>query len=190
VRRASDVAVILLSGGTTGQPKLIARTHDEYHLNARLCAEALQLSEETVYLGSIPITHNFALAGPGVLGAFSVGGRVVLLPSPSPAAVFAAVEREGVTDMAAVPAVAQRWIDECPAASANLSTLRSLQVGGARMSEARRFPARIASRTGGPRLSWSTLALACVDEVARGTTRFTRRAGAGRRARSPAPPAR
>jgi 2,3-dihydroxybenzoate-AMP ligase len=132
----SDIAVILLSGGTTGQPKLIARTHDDYHLNVRLCAEALRWNDDTVYLGSIPITHNFALAGPGVLGAFSVGGRVVLLPSPSPAAVFAAVEREGVTDMAAVPAVAQRWIDEGPSTSADLSSLRSLQVGGARMSEA------------------------------------------------------
>jgi 2,3-dihydroxybenzoate-AMP ligase len=131
----ADVAVILLSGGTTGQPKLIARTHDDYHLNFRLCAAALDWSQDTVYLGSIPITHNFALAGPGVLGAFSVGGRVVLLPTPSPEAVFAAVQRDGVTDMAAVPAVAQRWIDEAPSSASDLSSLRSIQVGGARMSE-------------------------------------------------------
>ena len=35
----SDVAVFLLSGGTTGLPKLIARTHDDYSYNARASAE-------------------------------------------------------------------------------------------------------------------------------------------------------
>ncbi|MGL1724215.1 hypothetical protein ACSTHF_22825, partial [Vibrio parahaemolyticus] len=33
---ASSVAVFLLSGGTTGLPKLIARTHDDYVCNVLL----------------------------------------------------------------------------------------------------------------------------------------------------------
>lgn len=40
---ASDVALLLLSGGTTGLPKLIPRTHDDYAYNARACAEVCAL---------------------------------------------------------------------------------------------------------------------------------------------------
>src|SRR5262245_22851308 len=46
---SSDVAVFLLSGGTTGLPKLIARTHDDYEYNARRSAEVCGLDAGTVY---------------------------------------------------------------------------------------------------------------------------------------------
>src|SRR2546422_331724 len=36
----ADVSTMLLSGGTTSMSKLIPRTHDDYVLNARLCAQA------------------------------------------------------------------------------------------------------------------------------------------------------
>lgn len=38
---AFDVAFFLLSGGTTGVPKLIPRTHADYIYNARQCAQVL-----------------------------------------------------------------------------------------------------------------------------------------------------
>jgi non-ribosomal peptide synthetase component E (peptide arylation enzyme) len=60
-----EVAVFLLSGGTTGLPKLIARTHDDYAYNARASAELCGLDEGTVYLTSLPASHNFPLAWPG-----------------------------------------------------------------------------------------------------------------------------
>src|SRR5437870_5536711 len=37
----ADVAFFLLSGGTTGMPKLIPRTHDDYAYQLRATAEAL-----------------------------------------------------------------------------------------------------------------------------------------------------
>lgn len=130
-----DVAVILLSGGTTGNPKLIARTHDDYLYNARACASACGWDRDTVYMAALPVAHNFALACPGVLGVLSVGGRAVLLASPEPQAAFAAIARERVTDVAAVPAVAQRWMDEAADTPHDLSSLRRVQVGGARLAE-------------------------------------------------------
>jgi len=36
---ADQVALFQLSGGSTGTPKLIPRTHNDYHYNARICAE-------------------------------------------------------------------------------------------------------------------------------------------------------
>jgi 2,3-dihydroxybenzoate-AMP ligase len=130
------VAVFLLSGGTTGLPKLIARTHDDYAYNARASAELCGLGEDTVYLTALPASHNFPLACPGILGTLLTGGRVVLLGSPEPERTFAVVAEEGVTATAVVPAVAQRWMAYAEEHGAGqLATLRLLQVGGARLAD-------------------------------------------------------
>ena len=133
----AGVAVFLLSGGTTGLPKLIARTHNDYSYNARASARLCRLDEGTVYLVSLPASHNFPLACPGILGTLLSGGRVVMLGSPDPASAFAAIEREGVTVTAVVPAVAQRWLAHAAdhGAASALRTLEVLQVGGARLAD-------------------------------------------------------
>jgi 2,3-dihydroxybenzoate-AMP ligase len=132
----SSVAVFLLSGGTTGLPKLIARTQDDYVYNAMQSGSVSGFGPDTVYLGVLPLSHNFPLACPGILGALLVGGRVVVAGSPDPTKVFPLIERERVTCTAAVPAVAQRWLEfheERP--GHDLSSLRVLQVGGARLAD-------------------------------------------------------
>ena len=132
----AGVAVFLLSGGTTGLPKLIARTHNDYSYNARASAELCRLGEGTVYLVSLPASHNFPLACPGILGTLLSGGRVVMTASPDPASAFAAIEREGVTITAVVPAVAQRWLAHAADHGSDaLRTLEVLQVGGARLAD-------------------------------------------------------
>ncbi|GAA2851966.1 (2,3-dihydroxybenzoyl)adenylate synthase [Pseudonocardia halophobica] len=131
-----DVAVFLLSGGTTGLPKLIARTHDDYAYNARASAGTAGVDPDTVYLVSLPAGHNFPLACPGILGVLLAGGRVVLLPSPEPARAFATIEAEGVTHTAVVPAVAGRWLDHAEKHGCGpVASLRVLQVGGARLAD-------------------------------------------------------
>ena len=131
-----DVAVFLLSGGTTGLPKLIPRTHDDYEYNARRSGEVCGFGPDTVYLAALPAAHNFPLACPGILGALMVGGQVVMQPTPEPAAALATLQRERVTVTAVVPAVAQRWLDAVAAEPGryDLSSLRVLQVGGARLA--------------------------------------------------------
>ncbi|MEH0554087.1 (2,3-dihydroxybenzoyl)adenylate synthase [Streptomyces sp. B21-101] len=132
---SGDIAVFLLSGGTTGLPKLITRTHDDYEYNARRSAEVCGLDADSVYLVALPAGHNFPLACPGILGTLMNGGRVVLARTPEPGKVLPLMAAEGVTVTAAVPAVVQRWIDAVasgrhPAPPA----LRLLQVGGARLA--------------------------------------------------------
>ncbi|MBA2944551.1 (2,3-dihydroxybenzoyl)adenylate synthase [Streptomyces himalayensis] len=130
-----SIAVFLLSGGTTGLPKLIARTHDDYLYNARRSAEVCGFGPDTVYFAALPLGHNFPLACPGLLGALLCGGRTVL-GSPSPDKAFALIEREGVTATAVVPAIAQRWLEhrqDHP--GADLGSLRVLQVGGSRLAD-------------------------------------------------------
>jgi len=129
-------ACFLISGGTTGLPKLITRTHNDYALNLRATARVAELGPDDVYLGTLPTSHNFPLACPGVLGTLLVGGTVVMLPSPEPTRAFATMAAEGVTVATAVPAVAQRWVEhQQQVGGSALATLRLLQVGGSRLPD-------------------------------------------------------
>jgi 2,3-dihydroxybenzoate-AMP ligase len=132
----SDVACMLLSGGTTGLPKLIVRTNDDYAYNILQCNAVSEFDSATVYLGTLPSSHNFPLACPGVLGALFAGGRAVMLPSPAPERALRTIDAEGVTVAAVVPAVAQSWIEYQRAHQIlREDSLRVLQVGGSRMPD-------------------------------------------------------
>jgi 2,3-dihydroxybenzoate-AMP ligase len=63
-----EVAFLQLSGGSTGAPKLIPRTHDDYYYSVRRSAEICGLTERSRYLCALPAPHNFPLSSPGALG--------------------------------------------------------------------------------------------------------------------------
>jgi salicylate---CoA ligase len=130
---SDEVAVLLLSGGTTGRPKSIPRTHDDYNYNIRISAEICDLNEKSVYLVAIPAGHNFPLACPGILGALLRGGTVVMAESPAPDTTFPLIEQHRVTHSAVVPAVAHRWAEAAAGTEHDLSSLRELAVGGSRL---------------------------------------------------------
>ncbi|AKJ02785.1 2,3-dihydroxybenzoate-AMP ligase [Archangium gephyra] len=131
----SDVAFFQLSGGSTGIPKLIPRTHDDYIYSLRASADICQLDGSSVYLCVLPAAHNFPLSSPGVLGTLYAGGTAVLSPYPSPDVAFPLIERERVTLTALVPPLAMVWMEAAAARRYDLSSLRVLQVGGAKFSE-------------------------------------------------------
>ncbi|GAA4615649.1 (2,3-dihydroxybenzoyl)adenylate synthase [Saccharopolyspora hordei] len=131
-----DLAFLQLSGGSTGVPKLIPRTHDDYIYSFRASNEICGVTADTVYLGALPIAHNFPMSSPGTFGVLHAGGRVVLARRPSPDEVFPLIERERVTMVAAVPPLALVWLDAAAAGTEHdLSSLEVLQVGGAKCSE-------------------------------------------------------
>jgi 2,3-dihydroxybenzoate-AMP ligase len=132
----SDVAFLQLSGGSTGVPKLIPRTHDEYLYTLRRSAEVCGLGAESVYMATLPAAHNFPLSSPGIMGAFHAGSRVVLAPSSDPDTALGLIASEGVTITGVVPPLALVWLDavEGGTATHDLSSLQVLQVGGAKFS--------------------------------------------------------
>lgn len=131
--RADEVALLQLSGGSTGIGKLIPRTHDDYLYSVRIAAQVCQLDTDTVYLCVLPVAHNFPLSSPGVLGVLYAGGTVVMAPDPSPDTGFRLIAAEGVTMTAVVPAIAGIWLRAAEARRPELPTLETFQVGGARM---------------------------------------------------------
>ena len=134
-------ALLLVSGGTTGTPKLIPRTHDDYVYNATASAEVCRLSADDVYLVALPAAHNFPLACPGLLGAVAVGATSVFLTDPSPESAFGAIARHGVTVTALVPALANLWAQATEWEPETPTSLRLLQVGGTKLQadDARRI---------------------------------------------------
>jgi mycobactin salicyl-AMP ligase len=132
-RDPGSPALLLVSGGTTGTPKLIPRTHNDYVFNATASAEVCRLTSDDVYFAVLSAGHNFPLACPGLLGAMTVGATTVFGTDPSPEAAFAAIARHGVTVTALVPALAKLWAQACDWEPVTPKSLRLLQVGGARL---------------------------------------------------------
>jgi 2,3-dihydroxybenzoate-AMP ligase len=130
----AEVGTMLLSGGTTSMSKLIPRTHQDYVLNARLCGRAAGFDEGTVFMAILPLGHNYNLASPGLLATLLYGGTVVLAPSTQIDDIFATVQRERVTHIAAVVPLIATWLASDVPARYDLSSLKVVQNGGARLA--------------------------------------------------------
>ncbi|MDM0050848.1 (2,3-dihydroxybenzoyl)adenylate synthase [Variovorax sp. J22R115] len=129
-----EVSTMLLSGGTTSVSKLIPRTHNDYVLNARLCAQAAGFDRETVFMAILPLGHNYNLASPGLLGTFYAGGTVVIAAGTDMEATFASVERERVSAIASVVPLISNWLNSDVPKRFDLSSLKVVQNGGARLA--------------------------------------------------------
>lgn len=133
--RPRDVAFLQLSGGTTGRPKLIPRTHDDYLYSVRESNRICGVDARTVMLVVLPVSHNFTMSSPGVLGALHAGATIVLAADTSPDTAFRLIEQHRVTMVSAVPPVALAWMNSSLRHSYDLSSLQTIQVGGAKFSE-------------------------------------------------------
>jgi 2,3-dihydroxybenzoate-AMP ligase len=128
-----DPALFLLSGGTTGIPKLIPRSHNDYLYNSKIAAAACEIGAGDVLLDVLPIEHNLPLGCPGLQGFLLSGGTVVLGTSTRPRDVFELIQRHRVSHVHLVPALLIRWIDDPSITEYDLSSLRVLQSGGQRL---------------------------------------------------------
>ncbi|MEO3797851.1 AMP-binding protein [Nonomuraea sp. B10E15] len=128
----AGVALFLLSGGTTGVPKLVPRAHQEWSYSGRAVAEACDYGEETVHLVSLPLSHNWPLTH-GLLATFHAAGTLVLAPGPSPDEAFPLIERERVTETGLIPGAALLWMEAAEWDEYDLSSLRRVTIGGTKL---------------------------------------------------------
>jgi mycobactin salicyl-AMP ligase len=131
---AAEPALLLVSGGTTGLPKLIARTHNDYVYTAVASAQEYQMTSADTYLVALPAGHNFPLGCPGLLGAMTVGAPTVFTHDPSPENAFALIDKHHVTVTGLVNALAKVWAQACDWEPVLPESLRVVQVGGSRMT--------------------------------------------------------
>jgi 2,3-dihydroxybenzoate-AMP ligase len=134
---ADEVAFFQLSGGSTGTPKLIPRTHNDYYYSIRASDEICEVTADTRYLIALPAPHNFAMSSPGSLGVFYAGGQVILAADPSATLCFPLIEKHQVTDTGLVPPAVSLWLQAIQEWGSNtqLASLQRIQVGGAKLGE-------------------------------------------------------
>src|SRR5258706_2534707 len=129
----TDPCIFQLSGGTTGIPKLIPRTHNDYAYNSQTAAPVCGVTADSVLLLALPIAHNLPLACPGIQGYFFQGGKVVLSPTTRPEDMFRLIAKHKVTHIKVVPALLIRLINDPALGKYDLSSVKIIQSGGQRM---------------------------------------------------------
>ncbi|MFJ7247034.1 AMP-binding protein [Kitasatospora sp. NPDC098652] len=122
------------TGGTTGIPKGILSLHGPYRDMFDALLAGPQDEEPPRLLAATSLAHLS-----GVLADVTLqrGGSVVLQRTFDPGEVLAAIERERITDLWALPPLIYQLLDHPALARTDLSSLRRLSYGGCAASPAR-----------------------------------------------------
>ncbi|MDG2071257.1 MAG: AMP-binding protein [Pseudomonadales bacterium] len=128
-----DPALFLLSGGTTGIPKMIPRSHNDYVCNSKLASKFTGIDDSSVLLDVLPIAHNLPLACPGLQGFMLKGAKVVLHTSTRAEQVFDLIQKHNITHIHVVPALLIMWMNDEIVKNYNLDSIRVIQSGGQRL---------------------------------------------------------
>ena len=101
----TDMAAILYTSGSTGNPKGVILSHRNLVMGARSVTSYLENSAEDRLLAVLPLSFDAGLSQ--LTTVFAVGASVVLIDYLVPRDVIKAVVRYGVTGLGAVPPL---WI--------------------------------------------------------------------------------
>ncbi len=114
-RGKDDIAAILYTSGSTGQPKGVVLSHQNMIIGAHSVAQYLNNSANDRLLAVLPFSFDYGLSQ--LTTAFSVGASVVLMEYLLPRDVIRAIARYHATGLAAVPPLWNQlakleWSDE------------------------------------------------------------------------------
>jgi acyl-CoA synthetase (AMP-forming)/AMP-acid ligase II len=129
-----DAHVMLYTSGTTGSPKGALLSHRSYWLQGTTSHLQLGFGEDDVALSMFPMFHMGGWSLP--LGFWHTGATAVVMPKADPRAILAAIERERVTYLYAVPTVFNALLAVPDFDRYDLGSLRLLGGGTAAMTAA------------------------------------------------------
>jgi len=118
------------TGGTTGVPKGVLRSHRTMRASALMCALGWDLPGELRFLVATPMSHGAGtMAGPVMLR----GGSITCLDRFTPSELVEAVARHRITATFAVPTMLYALLEELGGARApdELRSLEAVLYGGA-----------------------------------------------------------
>ena len=128
---AQQVAALLYTTGTTGDPKGVLLTHRNLLFIAKVSSTLRRLVPGDRVYGVLPISHVYGLASM-CLGTLFAGACLQLEARFSPNAMMHALQHDGLTVVQGVPAMFAKLLDRLRAGAAPIATpgLRLLGVGG------------------------------------------------------------
>jgi long-chain acyl-CoA synthetase len=133
VSSGDDVAYQLYTSGTTGLPKGVMLTNDNFFKGVIGIAEQWRFTEDSVNLAMMPMFH-IAGAGWSMVGLF-YGCRTVVMRDVDPAEILRVIPEYGVTNAFMVPAVIQFLLLTPGVESTDFSSLRSLVYGASPITD-------------------------------------------------------
>ena len=133
--RRSDVATILWTGGSEGEPKGVLHTHRGLVHKATTMAHAHGLGPDDAVLMPAPLAHISGLLN-GILVPAAAGMRVVLMERWSPEAALDLIEREHITFMVGPPTFFVGLMGSPAFDSTRVASLRLVSSGGAGVTPA------------------------------------------------------
>jgi len=125
---SNDVALILLTGGTTGLPRGVPRTHNSFLTNIRYTN--LDTRPDDILGLATPIGHAMAHQG-AVGGSIFHGATLCLIAVPRARPILEAIERHRITKVALVPTQLEDILNEPDLDKYDLSSLKRVQTAGA-----------------------------------------------------------
>ncbi len=128
-----DVAVLLFTSGTTGDPKAAVLRHSNLVSYIMSTGEFLSADEEDAALVSVPPYHIAGVSA--VLSSCYSGRRIVYLPQFSADDWVAVAARERITHAMVVPTMLEQILSAMERQGESLPALRALSYGGGRMPE-------------------------------------------------------
>jgi len=132
-RSGDDLAVILYTSGTTGQPKGAELTHANLAGNCRTTADTLaENTADDVIMGCLPLFHVFGLTC-GLNTAVARGSLLTLIPRFDGGKALSVIERDRVTIFEGVPTMFAGMLHSPDAGSTDVSSLRLCVSGGSAM---------------------------------------------------------
>jgi len=125
-----EVSHIMPTGGTTGLPKASVRTHNSYITNVEYHSRAWGISSTDTVMVVTPVGHSMAMHW-GIGAAFFNFAKLVLLDSVQAEDICEVIQNEKVTAIPSVPALITRVIAMEGLHKYDLSSLRTISLGGA-----------------------------------------------------------
>lgn len=126
-----DIAVLLFTSGTTGEPKAAVLRHGNLSSYVMGTVDFMGAEEGECSLVSVPPYHIAAVSN--VLSALYAGRRIIQLPAFDPDEWVRVVAGEGVTHAMVVPTMLDRILGVLEKGHIALPALRHLSYGGGRM---------------------------------------------------------
>jgi acyl-[acyl-carrier-protein]-phospholipid O-acyltransferase/long-chain-fatty-acid--[acyl-carrier-protein] ligase len=128
-----DLATVIFSSGSTGDPKGVLLTHYNVAANVEQLNQVFMLGSHDKILGILPFFHSFGFTGTLAL-PLSIGMGVVFHPTPlEPRAIGALVSQYAVTFLLATPTFLQVYMRRC--SPEDFGSLQYVMAGAEKLPE-------------------------------------------------------
>jgi non-ribosomal peptide synthetase component E (peptide arylation enzyme) len=117
------------TGGTTGAPKIVPRTHNSLVTCVEYCAKSWEQHTEDINLLAGPIGHDLSFTK-GFLGSVITQGKTIFLDTTTDEEICKTIEKEKITSIIWVPALAQRMLQYEGLGNYDLTSLKKMHSAG------------------------------------------------------------